>query len=155
MSQSELLKAVVAELDAAGIAYMLTGSLASSLQGEPRSTHDIDLVVSMDALGAERIVTAFRAPDFYLSAPAVQGAVRNRRMFNLLDLRDGDKVDFWLLTDEPFDRSRFARRIQMDWEGGPVWTSSPEDTILAKLRWAEKLGLEEIWTRLQNSSEPI
>ena len=29
------------------IAYMATGSVASSLQREPRATHDIDLVVSM------------------------------------------------------------------------------------------------------------
>jgi len=49
------LKAIVAELDAAGIDYLLTGSLASSLQGEPRSTHDIDVVVSMDAVAAEPI----------------------------------------------------------------------------------------------------
>ena len=188
MSQSELLKSVVAELDRAGFEYMLTGSLVSSLQGEPRSTHDIDVVVSMDAVGAERIVKAFQSPDFYLSAPAVHEAVRNRRMFSLLDLREGDKVDFWLLTDEPFDRARFARRVQMDCDGSLVWVSSPEDTILAKLRWAEmsggsekqfgdaigiyevqrcgldmryidewveKLGLKEIWARLQDAAEPI
>ena len=29
-------------------------------------------------------------------------------MFNLLALTEGDKVDFWILTEEPFDRSRFA-----------------------------------------------
>ena len=187
MSQSELLKAIVAELGAAGIEYLLTGSLASSLQGEPRSTHDIDLVVSMDAAGADRIVNTFRAPDFYLSAPAVHQAVRERRMFNLLDLREGDKVDFWLLTEEPFDLSRFARRVKMDWDGSPVWVSSPEDTILAKLRWAEmsggsekqfgdalsiyevqrrrldlayiaewaeKLGVGDIWGRLQDAAGP-
>lgn len=188
MSQSELLKAIVAELDAAGIDYLLTGSLASSLQGEPRSTHDIDLVVSMDAPGADRIVKVFHAPDYYLSASAVHEAVRDRRMFNLLALREGDKVDFWLLTEEPFDHSRFARRVRMDWEGTPVWVSSPEDTILAKLHWAEmsggsekqfgdalsiyevqrrsldlayiaewadKLGVTDIWTRLQDAAEPI
>ena len=42
MPQQELLKLVIARLDEAGIEYMLTGSLASSLQGEPRATHDID-----------------------------------------------------------------------------------------------------------------
>jgi predicted nucleotidyltransferase len=46
MSQSELLKKVVKTLEGAGIEYMATGSVASSMQGEPRSTHDIDLVVS-------------------------------------------------------------------------------------------------------------
>ena len=45
MSQQELLKRVVQILTGSGIDYMVTGSVASSLQGEPRSTHDIDLVI--------------------------------------------------------------------------------------------------------------
>jgi predicted nucleotidyltransferase len=51
MSQQALLRRVVRALDGAGVPHMLTGSLASSLQGEPRATHDIDLVI--DAAGAE------------------------------------------------------------------------------------------------------
>ena len=31
-----------------------------------------------------------------------------KSQFNLLDIRNGDKVDFWMLSDEPFDQSRFA-----------------------------------------------
>ena len=44
MSQQELLRKVIEILDGTGIQYMLTGSVALSLQGEPRSTHDIDMV---------------------------------------------------------------------------------------------------------------
>jgi hypothetical protein len=43
MSQQELLKKTVRFLDENKIEYMLTGSYTSSLQGEPRSTHDIDI----------------------------------------------------------------------------------------------------------------
>jgi hypothetical protein len=39
MSQQELLKKAIQALDQAGIQYMITGSVVSSLQGEPRSTH--------------------------------------------------------------------------------------------------------------------
>ena len=48
MSQPELLKRVVQALDAAGIDYMVTGSIVSSLQGEPRATHDIDIVIARE-----------------------------------------------------------------------------------------------------------
>lgn len=41
MSQQELLKIVVKALENANIQYMITGSIVSSLQGEPRLTHDI------------------------------------------------------------------------------------------------------------------
>ncbi len=47
MSQQKLLKKVIRTLYRAGIQYMITGSLASSLQGEPRSTHDIDMVIAI------------------------------------------------------------------------------------------------------------
>ena len=40
MSQQKLLKKLVEFFDAEHIPHMLTGSMASSLQGEPRSTHD-------------------------------------------------------------------------------------------------------------------
>jgi hypothetical protein len=41
------LRRAVEFLTAAGIEYMLTGSLVSSLQGVPRLTHDIDIVVNL------------------------------------------------------------------------------------------------------------
>ena len=48
MSQQELLTYVVRALESAGIDYMVTGSIVSSLQGEPRLTHDIDFVVAIE-----------------------------------------------------------------------------------------------------------
>jgi hypothetical protein len=38
VAQQDLLITVVSILEAAGIEYMVTGSIASSLQGEPRLT---------------------------------------------------------------------------------------------------------------------
>jgi len=45
MPQPQLLEKVLAVLDGNAIDYMITGSIVSSLQGEPRSTHDVDIVV--------------------------------------------------------------------------------------------------------------
>lgn len=143
MSQQELLKQVVEILTAAGIEYMVTGSVASSLQGEPRSTHDIDLVVCMLPEGAHRLVQAFPPPDYFLSEEAILDALQHRSMFNLLSLNDGEKVDFWILTAEPFDQSRFARKRAEPVLGLPLQVSAPEDTILAKLRWAKLSGGSE------------
>ena len=59
MSQQELLKKIVGALDRVGIEYMLTGSFASSLQGEPRSTHDIDFVVALQLKAVKELVRVF------------------------------------------------------------------------------------------------
>jgi hypothetical protein len=143
MSQQELLKRVVQVLDAAGIDYMVTGSVASSLLGEPRSTHDIDLVVALTVQAAKALVSAFPPPDFFLTEDAILDAIRHKSMFNLLSLNDGEKVDFWLLTDEPFDKSRFGRKRVEEVFGVPLKVSAAEDTILVKLRWAKLSGGSE------------
>lgn len=99
MSQQELLRRVIQALDDAGIEYMVTGSVASSLQGEPRSTHDIDLVAAMERATAGKLAKAFPPPDFHLDEESIVDAINNQSMFNLIDVTTGDKVDFWILTN--------------------------------------------------------
>lgn len=122
---------------------MITGALASSLQGAPRSTHDIDIVVVMGEADADRLAEGFRPPDYYLDLERVIEAVKNKSTFNLVESSTGLKVDFWLLTGEPFDRSRFSRRYLEDLEGLGAYFSAPEDTILIKLKWANMMGGSE------------
>jgi hypothetical protein len=143
MSQQELLKRVIGVLEDADIQYMLTGSVVSSLQGEPRSTHAIDMVISIHTSDIKKIVEAFPAPAFYLDEEGIVDAINRQGMFNLLNIKEGDKIDFWQLTDEPFDKSRFSRRYVEEVMGVRMQVSSPEDTILMKLRWAKLSGGSE------------
>jgi len=47
MSEGDLFLVFVREFDALGLTYMLTGSVASTLYGEPRVTHDVDVVLEL------------------------------------------------------------------------------------------------------------
>jgi hypothetical protein len=143
VSQQDLLRRIITALGEAGVPYMLTGSLVSSLQGEPRATHDIDLVVSLGASGVAAAVAALSAPDLYLDPDAVAEAVARRNMFNLIDPASGDKADFWILTDDEYDTARFARRRTVEVLGAVLVVTAPEDTILMKLRWAAEGGSEK------------
>jgi hypothetical protein len=143
MSQQELLSKVAAILEHLGIEYMITGSIASSIQGEPRSTHDIDLVVVLPPEAIRPLTEAFVLPSFLLQEEAIRSALRDHSMFNLLSLGDGEKVDFWILTDEPFDQARFARKKTIQMGGRSFKMAAPEDTILYKLRWAKLCGGSE------------
>lgn len=143
MSQPQLLKTVVETLNVAGIDYMISGSVVSSLQGEPRATHDIDFVVAIENESAAKLLSALGPPDYYLDNTSVTRAIESKTMFNLIDVNTGDKADFWILTAEPFDISRFARKYSEDFGGIEINVSTPEDTILAKLRWAKLSGGSE------------
>jgi hypothetical protein len=143
MSQQELLAKVIRTLEQLGIDYMVTGSIVSSMQGEPRSTHDIDIVVNLHQSKTGALAAAFPPPDYYLDRESVVEAVNVKGMANLIDTASGDKVDFWLLTETPFDISRFSRKYIEVSLGMHIPVSSPEDTILMKLRWAKMSGGSE------------
>jgi hypothetical protein len=141
MSQQELLIKVTQVLNELGIDYMITGSMASNMQGEPRLTHDIDIVtITIPENTIAELVKIFAPPQYYLDEFSIRDANKYRSMFNLLDVSSGDKVDFWLLTASDFDQSRFQRKYEQDFEGHKLQVSSPEDTILAKLNWAKMSG---------------
>lgn len=58
-------------LETCGLRYLVGGSLASSMRGEPRSTLDVDIVVAMTTADVEPMVHALRG-DFDLRARALR-----------------------------------------------------------------------------------
>src|SRR5688500_2850339 len=113
MSQPQLLKRAVDALRTAGVDYMAVGSIVSSAYGSPRAPFDLALVVAFPPAPAGALVAAFPPPDYFLDLPAVREAIAARgefSMFYLLENSTGDKVDFWVLGDHPYDRECFSRR---------------------------------------------
>ena len=64
------LRDVCVRLDGAGIAYMLTGSLAMSFYARPRMTRDIDLVVAFESVKMKQFIEALGA-DFHADAGSI------------------------------------------------------------------------------------
>jgi hypothetical protein len=140
MLQQELLAEVLDVLHQQQIEYMITGSLVSSLQGEPRTTHDIDIVVNIRPTQITSFIAAFSGERFYIDEDAVYEALKHHGMFNLIDTKSGDKVDFWIVTNSLFDISRFSRRILITALNLSMYISTPEDTIIMKLNWSKLSG---------------
>ena len=139
MSGQELLRSVVAALEAAGIPFMLTGSFAAAYHGAARATMDIDLVIEPTGDRLAHLVELLGAPGVYVSADAALEALARESMFNVVDATTGWKADLIVRKSRPFSRTEFARRRRVEVEGVPLWIATVEDTILAKLEWA-KLG---------------
>ena len=90
MLQPKLLIKVLALLNENQIDYMITGSLVSSIQGEPRATHDVDIVVNITDTAVPALIKTFPLPDYYISELAIKEAIQNKSMFNLPDTVEGD-----------------------------------------------------------------
>ena len=123
--------------------YVVGGSFASSLYGEPRSTNDIDLVADLRADKVHQLVSAL-GPEYYLSVPAIEEAVRSGGSFNVIHMRTAVKVDVFISGSDALDRERLRRRrrvsISDDEPTVSLFVDTPEDTILRKLEWFHRGG---------------
>jgi hypothetical protein len=126
---------VLERLDASGVPFMVTGSVAASYHGEPRATHDIDVVVDPTESQLLALVESLKAGGYYVDEEAARTAMRDRSQFNAI-APDQLKVDFIMRRDRAFSRAEFDRREAADLLGTPGWIVRPEDLVLAKLEWA-------------------
>jgi len=129
-------------LERIGTPYLLGGSLASSMLGEPRSTVDIDIAIVLRSADVPALVAGLGS-EFYVDEGAMRHAVERRASFNAIHQPTVLKVDFFVLGDAPFDRAQLeGRRLSPVLEGSDrrVFVSSPEDLILRKLDWYRQGG---------------
>jgi hypothetical protein len=116
------------------IPYAITGSIASSLHGEPVTSLDVDIVTRIvpeqaEALGLEFSSRMYAAPQMMRQAAELHG------MANLYDHSSGYKVDISVLADTPYHRAVMDRRIRLTVDEIGLWIVSPEDIVLMKLLW--------------------
>jgi hypothetical protein len=134
-THADVIRRVTAKLDAAGIPYMVTGSVISGTYGEPRSTNDVDIVIRPTGQTLAAFVAAFDPHDYYVSKEAADDALTHRSMFNIIDMTTGYKVDLIIAKSRDYDNEAFARRTACDIQGLAAMAVTPEDSILSKLEW--------------------
>lgn len=132
---------VASALISVGAEYFLGGSLASSLQGEPRATNDIDFVIALP-VGLTRALRDALGSDFEVDTDMLRDAVLHARSANAFYLPVVTKIDFFGRGYEPFDESEFSRRrpAVVRASGETIVVKSAEDTVLRKLLWFREGG---------------
>jgi len=136
MEQSDLLRFVCETFERLGIKYLITGSQATIVYGEPRFTNDIDVVASLNSVNLDAFVQSFPADEYYLSATAAREAIDCAGTFNVLHPASGLKIDVIIPRHSPYEVGRFerARAIQVEPDFAAMF-SSPEDVIIKKLEF--------------------
>jgi hypothetical protein len=132
-----VLKLVTGRLEAAGLSYMVTGSVALSFYAEPRMTRDVDLVVELQLSDTARLVNVFGS-EFDVDADRVRDAITHRSMFNAIHTAAVVKLDIIVRKASPYREEEFRRRRLGTIDGADMWVVSPEDLLLSKLDWARE-----------------
>jgi hypothetical protein len=133
-SEAELLVDCLNRLNELAVPYMLVGSMASNYWGIPRTTHDLDFVITLQRSDVQRFAATF-SDGFFLQLQSIFAAFGPPYQFNALDEQSALKVDFWLLKQDAFEQSAFKRRIPATIFKTSAWITTAEDVILHKLYW--------------------
>lgn len=135
MGEAEVVKKVIKDLEGAKIPYLISGGFAVNVWGRIRTTHDLDVIISVAPKDTEIFKKIFISDEFYFSEEAAKDAVLSKGTFNVIHHETGLKIDFWVLQDDIFGKSQMRRRVKTKFLGQPIYFISPEDLILIKLKW--------------------
>lgn len=144
VEQLDLLRYVIDVLDHLQVQHMIVGSMASSSYGEARLTHDIDIVLELPPTKIREFCRAFPDSEYYYSESAIRDAVRTRFQFNILHPKSGNKIDFMFPSNDAWGAGQLQRRQRIQLLPGREGNvASPEDVIIAKLRYYAEGGSEK------------
>jgi len=120
------------------VPYLIGGSVASIIHGEPRLTNDIDLVADIREEQVPQLVAALET-DFYVDDRAIRRAIQERRSFNIIYLETMYKVDIFIPRGDEWSHEQMRLREEINLVEGDDSTvrlvSNPETTVLQKLWW--------------------
>lgn len=138
MPEPDLFLLFVRPLNRAGIRYVVGGSVAAIYYGEPRLTHDVDMIVFLNANDLRQLMDAFPVKDFYLPPPETMLAeIRRERAghFNLIHRDTGFKADMYPTGRDELNAWAFRGQRGVEFEGESVALAAPEYVIVRKLEY--------------------
>jgi hypothetical protein len=128
---------VTAVLEKLGIPYLIGGSLASTLHGMVRTTQDSDIITEMSPEHIQPFVASLQN-EFFIDEEMIAEAIQRNSSFNILHRDTMFKVDVFVPSPRPFQKSQLARAQRQAFELETQISAkfaSAEDTILSKLEW--------------------
>ena len=133
-------------LNKSSFPYMVTGSVASIIYGEPRMTHDIDLVLSIKPENVAEILSVFSAEEFYCPPQEViyaETAKETRGHFNIIHQNSGFKADIYPIGKDKLHIWAMGHRRKVTVEQSDIWIAPPEYVILRKLQYYQEGGSQK------------
>lgn len=133
----EVFSEVIRRLEINHFSYMVVGSIASIVYGEPRLTKDMDLVIDIPASELKKLNELFPLSEFYCPPEEILSDECIRRgQFNLIHHESGLKIDFVFCKNTPHGKKEFQRKQRLElWPGLEAFIAAPEDVILKKLEF--------------------
>jgi hypothetical protein len=146
MPEPDLLELFARPLNQSDIRYLISGSVAAMLYGEPRVTHDIDMVVLLRPLDVPKLAQIFPSPTFYVPpVEVIANEMRRERFghFNVIHAGSGLKADIYLVGSDELHAWALERVRRYTIGADSIVLAPPEYVILRKLEYFREGGSEK------------
>ena len=120
------------------IDYLVTGSVASIVYGEPRLTHDIDLILNLLEEQIDGFIAAFPSDQFYCPPKEVIKVELKRSIrghINLIHHETGFKADIYFTEKDELLIWAFKHRQTIKIFDSTIFLAPPEYVIVKKLEF--------------------
>lgn len=141
MQEPSLIHTFIAPLERAGLEYMISGSVATSLLGEPRFTADVDIALFLKPSQVEQFIKLFPDNEYYLPPIDViltECRRETRGHFNIIHHATGLKADVYPSKNHPYLGWALQNKIRIEVVGVTVSVAPPEYVILHKLAFYQE-----------------
>jgi len=146
MQKYSLFHIFISRLNQLNVRYMVTGSVAGIIYGEPRLTNDIDLILNINTDYVDQFFKAFPIEEFYCPPPEiirVEIGRHQRGHFNLIHHETGFKADIYTSGRDRLHKWAFDNMVTIDVEGEIFCLAPIEYVILRKLEYYREGGSEK------------
>lgn len=146
MKLAELAVHVIEAAEAENVDFMTVGAIAAGTYGVPRSTRDVDILVSVQVPGnIERLMKRLSAIVNFDPQVNFDTLTWGARHVGVSSSSPPYKVELFETFDDPFVISEFARRhkILVPLLQRETWLPTPEDVVVQKLRWGRNKDLDD------------
>jgi len=162
MQQGNLFLIFIEKLNDNKIPYFVTGSVAAIVYGEPRLTHDIDIVLELSDTDAENFEKYFPNSEFYFPPTdiiKIEKSRLSRGHFNMIHLETGFKADIYFIGADEFSLWAYENLKEIKFHGVIINVAPPEYVIVRKLQYYQEgkssKHLTDIKSILEQSSDLI
>jgi hypothetical protein len=146
MQNHNLFTIFTSRLNKTNLKYIVTGSVAGIIYGEPRLTHDVDIIIYLKQNNIKKVILMFSEEEFYIPPYEIiktESVRNNRGHFNIIHHESGFKADIYLVGNDPLHIFAFKNKKQFIIDKQNVQFAPPEYVIIRKLEFLDEGGSEK------------
>ena len=128
------------------IDYIVTGSIASIIYGNPRLTHDIDIVLSIEKKKTENFLECFNKELFYVPPINIFKIELNREVHghvNIIHLESGFKADIYFLDSSKLQQWAIENYFEINFLDLIIRLAPIEYVIIQKMLFYKESNLQK------------